>query len=322
MKKTVCILLTVLSVCSLFAIANPYTESMGLASIAMMDTDVATFVNPAQTYFYDNSHPLEISLTGSDNWGKGTFSDPKINLSAIFAAKRIAIGFSTGVVTDQKSPINYSIQKDFNLDLSVALGIKNFGVGLGVSAGSSKIRSELDALNKKKAFSFTKDAFFEEFRRLSGSEFVSVRVGADYKFKEFSIGFVLNDLFANGDSDVKSVLSRWAKGTDIGIAWQQDKFSARGRLKPLAFSAGVEALSVLSSDAQLNAGAQATLQLLRNYTISVRTGLSAPFKNVKNGYQILTVGAKISLVDCSLSFLFPYDGSKGLVAKANVTVSI
>ena len=99
MKKILCIALVLSVAFSLCAITNSYAQSMGLTSMAMTDTDVVSFVNPAQTYFYDNSHALQIGVSASDNPGHGLYSDPSVNLTAVFSAKRIALGFSSDVYT-------------------------------------------------------------------------------------------------------------------------------------------------------------------------------------------------------------------------------
>lgn len=322
MKKVLTVLIAISVAFSLCAIPNSYSESMGLASISMTDTDVLTFVNPAQTFFYDNSHAFEIGISGSDNLGKGLYSDPEFDLVGVFAARRIAVGFSTAITTDQSSPLHYSIQKDFNLDISAALGTDNFAIGAGVTVGSSKIRSEIETLSKNKGFNLTKDAFFEEFRRLSDSQFVSIRAGLDYRYKNFSFGFVLNDIVTNSEANMKELLKQWGKGMNAGISWQSDKFSDRGRVKPLVFSAGVEGISILSSDASLNVGLDATLQLMRDYTVSVRTGFNTQFNDFSKASQVVSVGARINIVDCSVSVILPYEKTDDLFVKANVTVLI
>lgn len=322
MKKLLTILLSVFICFSVFAVENQYASSMSLRSIAMTDTDEASFVNPAQAYFYDDTNSLRIGVSASDNWAKGFYSEPAFDFSAIFVARQISIGFSSDITSIPVEKEQYSVYKDFSLDVNIATGYKFFGAGLGVTLGSSRVRSELDIPKNRRFFELSKNTFFEQYRRVGGSEFASVKAGIQFDLREVSFGMVLNDLYTNEDNGIEDAVSHWGRGLDFGVFWQEEKFAERGRLKPLVFSAGAEVNSLFSNEGTYAIGAEATVQLASDYTLSIRTGFSAPFKDVSQGRQVITVGAKVRFVDAFLSIIFPYGIKDEFTFKAGASFRI
>lgn len=319
MKKLICLLTVFISFLPLFALENPYAQSMGLTSLAMTDSEIASFVNPAQTYFFDNSHSFEFTLRSSDNWGKGMLSNPGFDINGVFAAKRISVGFSSRLNSVPIAANTYNITNESELDVTAAYGFKFFSAGVGVTAGSTKVRKNLDIRHDRRLFDLIKNSFFEEFNRIKDSEYITVRAGVQFKFKQLSIGAVVNNLVDGSESNAPA----WGERVNLGFFWQQDKFAERGQLKPFVLSAGVEFLKMASSKCELRAGFDATIQLVRDYTISVRAGLAAPIAHFSKGNQIISVGAKLKMIDCSFSLIFPYEkNNKDFYARANLTVLI
>lgn len=286
MKKLVIVILIACLSVSLFALSgNVKQRAMSLIGIADCSNDANNFFNPASIYVYNQASKFAFSTS--------FFTNPDVYFSTEFINKRISLLIDIALKNSEEN-----ILRDVNLEFNAAVGYKNLGFGIGFYGGSTMYQQKT-----KNAVAY---ALFGKYKRVEESEFLNVKAGAVYKLNDFTFGITADKILTYSGIDKQLTAKNAINNISFGAYWAQQKYAKRGRLNNWVFNTGIEATNVFSNeDRAVRAGLDATLQLNKDYSISLRGG--AKYFLIDNGPLIVSagVGTRLDIVDIGACILLP-----------------
>ncbi len=307
-------------------------QAMGGAGVALADHPISFYMNPASLYFQEEglfhisgSHGDSIEpLAFKNNEPVPLLQAPLTSFGAIFSSRFLALSLDLQYSLSQRDVLSsldsagYIALNASIIQLNAAYGWRNISLGFFARGGNVLKRTNINISRDSPIIDYFKQTYFEQYRDYE-DQFFSTGAGFLITYQWISMGFVTQSLFEMDYPSNELVLDAAAvfDNLAIGIAFSTPTYSVNNELNLMALSLVMD-VSNIGNDVQrfLSFGAELNIQLLPEYTVSLRAGYREPRQDIAsiftlNGYKGLTTygfGARINqievqgLIEVPLSF--------------------
>lgn len=259
-------------------------RSMALSGIADCTSETNFYKNPAGLYLNERDNNFVLSVGYSD----------EIYVKSEFVGQRISFAIN---VDNQEKNIN-DLQRDVIFSFNAAAGFDYLGLGVGIYGGSSMEQSNVT--NR------IYQSIFGDYIRIEDSQFVNIRIGAMYRLSDFTFGLMADRVLTYQGYEEHLSVSHAFDYISGGAYWNQSKYAKRGRLNKWVFSAGVETLNIFNNNERALAyGAEATIQLANDYSVSFRGGMQTPLFNTNQVFYSAGLGIRVGQFDLGGYIVIP-----------------
>ena len=296
-------------------------EAMGSIGTAVSDDRHPTIVNPAALYFYEEDQTFVLNWQYQDsfllNSGEAFPSYPSSAFNGSFIGKMISfsIGFDFSVDNaGEGEGVNYyNIYQESEIRLNLSVGLGSFSAGIGIYGGSSKQRSTVPIHTNSAAIDFFSHTFLATYDRMLDSEFLQMNLGFMFKKSGLSIGILCDDILEIDGSKTSLSWKSFLSQAGIGIYYVSSEYGRRGSLNTFGYSGGLEISNLFTgSTRSFSAGVELSLLLAKDYSLYLRTGYHAFFKNFGFGTHTLGLGVKLNKVELYANAHFPMSVYRGI----------
>lgn len=308
-------------------------QSLGGLSSAYSSDAEDFFRNPASIFFYNEKNKFVLSTGFSDIHtftGEPLVYRPSTYLNTAFIGKRLVLAISVDntIRSDldfESGESSFDIIRSATIDIGATAGMDNFAFGVGLSAGSEMEQTQITLKQDRLLLDLMYDSLVGRYSRVEDSEFANVNFGFRYNIGQFNFGITADEVLSFRGSESELSFKHAAEKISAGIHWSQDKYYGRGRLKNWVFCAGAELKNIFDKpNRTLCTGAEVSLQLISDYSISLRTGIEARLDYMNDMKQTIGLGVRLGMFDIGIMTRFPvsfYRDEKGPLA-VNLDLSI
>lgn len=310
------VLFAILLLIPLFALgASDYgsdyrQESMGFTGASVSGNTGSNFRNPASLFFHDGSDSFTFDFGIRDTYYESKDVPfpflPGGDLRARYAGSNVSVGISLETILEDREESEnggryYDSDHVLDVDACFAVGWKYFSAGLGISASSIWSRDNLFIKDDNRIIDLFLNMVAENYTRVNGSESVNIRMGFQGNYENYTFGFLMPSVFSYFLSKIHFNMLDMLKESQVGLSYRGNRYSGRARLQSLVLDGAVEVHNIGYEERTLNAGFEVTLQIMSDYTVSLRAGYEAPFISLGEG--IVTVGLGSLLRNVNINIL-------------------
>ncbi|MBP5552435.1 MAG: hypothetical protein J6X41_03545 [Spirochaetales bacterium] len=309
MKKALAVLILSLIVLSALFAVDPRLSAMADVGIGVSGSNMQSYRNPAAVFFDEPKYTFAIRGRLSDTLGVSSMPYlPQSDVNALFVADLIAMGIDLSFRSDnfRDDTGNVDLYQHTTLNVSLGYGYRFISVGLGIFGGSSQQRLNVPM---QRIVDFPIQSIFAPYDRVVNSEYIQVDAGLMLKFGQFSAGVLLDNVL---DKDGAQTTFSWRSlfaDTGIGLYWERNEYSSRGRANQLIYSVALEANGLFNAPVRtFKAASEIKLRLVRDSSISVRGGYKALFSDMGHGEITAGIGLVIRKLEFALNAEIPVGG--------------
>ena len=328
MRKHLICLILILATAAAFAYANdPRLSAMGDAGVGYSGANMQSYPNPAAVFFNESDFTFGFRGMFSDTLGEGHLPNlPYSNLNVLFVADLITMGidvsFESVNPNEKDDGHRVDLIQHTTINVNLGAGYKFFSVGVGITGGS--LRQRLD-VPMGVVWDFPVQSVFAPFDRVFNSEFIQVDAGMMFKFGQFTVGVLLDDVLLNDGAQTTITWGSLFFGTNVGLYWSREEYSSRGKANNLLYSFAFEADIDYSReyrkfDILLKSGAELSYRLVRDSSASVRMGYKAKQDELQQGTITAGLGLGIRKLEFALNANIPLKQSEHMSVCAYMTL--
>lgn len=312
MRRLLVCLLIILAASGFAFALDPRLSAMGDVGIGVSGTDMRSFPNPAAVFFDESNFTFAINGRVSDTLGYGTLPYlPESELNVLFVADLIAMGidlmFESVNPTEKEDGHHVDLIQHTSLNVNLGAGYRFFSIGVGINGGSRQQRLDVPM---SLLWDFPIQSVFAPFDRVVNSEFIQVDVGMMFKFGQFSVGLLLDDVLDNSGSSTTLTWGSLLYETGVGLYWSRQEYSSRGKANSLIYSFALEANASYVPEPRdleilLKGGAELTYRMVRDSSMSFRFGYRAYRRSLGRGTFTAGLGISIRRLEFALNAVIP-----------------
>lgn len=327
MKRLLACLILILVASALAFAIDPRLSAMGDIGVSVSGTRMQSYPNPAAVFFDESEFTFAIRGRLSDTLGVVSVPYlPNSQLDALFVADLITMGielsFESVNPNEKEDGHHVDLIQHTSLNVNLGAGYNFFSIGVGITGGSSQQRLDvpMDLL-----WDFPVQSVFAPFDRVVNSEYIQVDAGMMFKFGQFSIGLLLDDVLDNSGAGTTLTWASLLHQSAVGVYWSRQEYSSRGKANSLIYSFAVEANGTYSDDPRaldilLKAGAELEYRMVRDSSISLRFGYRAAQKTLADGIITAGVGLSLRKLEFALNAMFPGRNADNALVSAYMTM--
>ncbi len=283
--------------------------SMGFTGASVSGNTGSYFRNPASLFFHDQEDAFTFSFGLWDTYLEANHAPfpflPGGDIRARYAGNNVSVGLVLETMLEDRNRMEdggrfYNSDHILNVDACFSIGWKYFSAGLGISAGYIWSRDNIFIKDSSRFQYLNETTTAEIYTRLNGSENVNIRAGLQANYENYTLGILFPSVFGYYGSEIHFDLLDTLKGTDLGISYKGNRYSGRARLRALVLDGAVEVHNVGNPGRTLAGGAELTLQIMADYTVSLRMGYEAPMNDLLDGTFTAGAGALLRKVNINI----------------------
>ncbi|MGP1508268.1 MAG: hypothetical protein ACTTJW_05260 [Sphaerochaeta sp.] len=312
MKKAVLSILIFTIAVSAAAAKDPRLSAMGNIGIGVSGTNMQSYPNPAAVYFDKNDFTFAIRGNLEDTAGAETLPyKPGAGLNILFVAEMITMGIDVSLYSNLREEKGHAdLYQASSLNLNFSAGYENFSAGFGISGGSVQHRLDVPMTSVS---DFIMQTLLAQYERVVNSEFIQVNAGFMFKYRQFSVGVLLDNILDKNGSDTVLMLKNMFSETGIGVYWSRDEYSSRGRMNNFVYSFAAEMNYLFDYYRRsVSAGTELKFRFVRDSSISLRLGYSAKLVDIKGGTLTAGIGLTYRKFEAAFNLEKPYGGQSRL----------
>ena len=300
---------------------------MGDIGVSVSGTKMQSYPNPAAVFFDESEFTFAIRGRLSDTLGVASVPYlPNSQLDALFVADLITMGidlsFESINPTEKEDGHHVDLIQHTSLNVNLGAGYNFFGIGVGITGGSSRQRLDVPMAL---LWDFPVQSVFAPFDRVVNSEYIQVDAGMMFKFGQFSIGLLLDDVLDNTGAGTTLTWESLLYESAVGVYWSRQEYSSRGKANNFIYSFAVEANGTYVNDPReldilLKAGAELEYRMVRDSSISLRFGYRAARTTLANGIITAGIGLSIRKLEFALNAVFPSHNADSAMVSAYMTM--
>ncbi len=284
-------------------------DSMGYTGASVSGNRASNFRNPASLFFNDGRDSFTFDFGGWDTYKEYKGAPfpflPGGDLRLRYAGNNVSVGLVLETMLEDRNEYEnggryYNSNHILTVDACFSIGWKYFSAGLGISAGSIWARDNLFIKDSNRFVDLFLNMVAENYTRLNGSESVNIRMGVQANYENYTFGFLLPSVFSYFSSEIYFDMLDMLKGSQVGLSYRGNRYSGRARLQTLVIDGAVEVHNLGFNGRTLNAGAELTLQIMSDYSVSLRGGYEAPLNDLANGLITLGLGGFLRSVNINI----------------------
>ena len=326
-KHLICLILILATAAAAAYADDPRLSAMGDAGVGYSGANMQSYPNPAAVFFNESDFTFGFRGMVSDTLGAGHVPNlPYSNLNVLFVADLITMGidvsFESVNPNEKDDGHRVDIIQHTTINVNLGAGYKFFSVGVGITGGS--LRQRLD-VPMGLLWDFPVQSVFAPFDRVFNSEFIQVDAGMMFRFGQFSVGVLLDDVLDNSGAQTTITWGSLFFGTNVGIYWSREEYSSRGKANNLLYSFAFEADIDYSKDYRefdifFKSGAELTYRLVRDSSVSLRMGYKAMQDDLQHGIITAGLGMSIRRLEFALNGNIPLKQSEHMSVCAYMTL--
>ena len=328
-----CIIAVLLIAGSAFA-SDPRLSAMGDVRIGVSGSSMQSYPNPASVYFGQSPFTFAVRGRVSDTLGVSAVPYlPNSDLNMLFVADLITMGidlsFESVNPNEKEDGHRVDLIQHTSLNVNLGAGYGFFSIGVGINGGSRRQRLDVPM---SMLWDFPVQSVFAPFDRVVNSEFIQVDVGMMFRFGQFSVGLMLDDVLDNSGASTTLTWASLLYQTGMGVYWSRQEYSSRGKANSFIYSFALDAngtiTEVYDEDNRrslkigfvFNGGAELTYRMVRDSGISLRFGYKATSRELANGVYTAGLGVSIRKLEFTLNASIPGTGEDHVSFAAYMTV--
>ena len=314
MRKKTVVLIALLLFVSLLTLgasdgSDARGDSMGFTGASVSGNRGSYFRNPASLFFHDPEDAFTFSFGIWDTYIESNHAPfpflPGGDMRARYAGNNVSVGLVLETKLEDRNRYEdggrfYNSDHVLDVDACFSIGWKYFSAGLGISAGSVWSRDNILVKDSSRFSDLLLNMIAEKYTRLNGSENANIRAGVQVNYENYTLGILFPSVFGYYSSEIHFDLLNTLKGTHLGISYKGNRYSGRARLRALVLDGAVELHNVGNPQRTLCGGAELTLQIMADYTVSLRLGYEAPMNDLPDGTVTAGAGALLRNVNINL----------------------
>ncbi len=284
-------------------------NSMGFTGASVSGNTGSYFRNPASLFFHDQEDAFTFSFGLWDTYLESNGAPfpflPGGDMRARYAGNNVSVSLVLETLLEDRNRMEdggrfYNSDHVLDVDACFSVGWKYFSAGLGISAGYIWSRDNVFVKDSNRIQDLFLNMVAENYTRLIGSENANIRAGVQANYENYTLGILFPSVFGYYGSEIHFDLLDTVKGTDLGLSYRGNRYSGRARLRALVLDGAVEVHNVGNSRRTLAGGAELTLQIMADYTVSIRMGYEAPFTDLLGGTFTAGLGALLRNVNINI----------------------
>lgn len=284
-------------------------NSMGFTGASVSGNTGSYFRNPASLFFHDQEDVFTFSFGLWDTYLESNSAPfpflPGGDMRARYAGNNVAVSFVLETLLEDRHRMEngvrfYNSDHVLDVDACFSIGWKYFSAGLGISAGYIWSRDNIFIKDSNRLQDLILNMIAENYTRLNGSENANIRAGVQANYENYTLGVLFPSVFGYYGSEIHFDMLESFRATDLGISYRGNRYSGRARLRALVLDGAVEVHNVGNSLRTLAGGAELTLQIMADYTVSLRMGYEALFTDLLDGTFTAGIGALLRNVNINI----------------------
>ena len=332
-KNLVCLILILFIAASSAYASDPRLSAMGDAGAGFSGADMQSYPNPAAVFFNESSFTFAVRGMVSDTLGSGHVPFlPYSDLNVMFVADLITMGidvsFESVNPADKDDGHHADLIQHTSLNVNLGAGYRFFSIGVGINGGSRRQRLDVPM---SRLWDFPIQSVFAPFDRVVNSEFIQVDVGMMFKFGQFSVGLMLDDVLDNSGAGTTLTWASLLSQTGVGVYWSRQEYSSRGKANSFIYSFALDANGTITEVYEgskrsldlsfvFNGGAELTYRMVRDSSMSLRFGYKAASQELAKGIFTAGIGVSIRKLEFALNASFPTSSEEHVNVAAYMTV--
>ena len=333
MRRLLACLILIL-IASGFAFASdPRLSAMGDVRIGVSGPSMQSYPNPASVFFGQSPFTFAICGRVSDTLGVSSVPYlPNSDLNGLFVADLITMGidvsFESVNPADKDDGHHADLIQHTSLNVNLGAGYRFFSIGVGINGGSRRQRLDVPM---SRLWDFPIQSVFAPFDRVVNSEFIQVDVGMMFKFGQFSVGLMLDDVLDNSGAGTTLTWASLLSQTGVGVYWSRQEYSSRGKANSFIYSFALDANGTITEVYEgskrsldlsfvFNGGAELTYRMVRDSSMSLRFGYKAASQELAKGIFTAGIGVSIRKLEFALNASFPTSSEEHVNVAAYMTV--
>ena len=333
MRRLLTCLILILFASGFAFASDPRLSAMGDVRIGVSGSSMQSYPNPASVFFGQSQFTFAIRGRVSDTLGVSAVPYlPNSDLNGLFVADLITMGielsFESVNPTEKDDGHHVDLIQHTSLNVNLAAGYGIFSIGVGINGGSSQQRLDVPM---SMLWDFPVQSVFAPFDRVVNSEFIQVDVGMMFKFGQFSVGLMLDDVLDNSGASTTMTWTSLLSQTGVGVYWSRQEYSSRGKANSFIYSFAFDANGTLTEVYEgnkrsldlsfvFNGGAELTYRMVRDSSMSLRVGYKAASRELAWGIITAGLGVSIRKLEFALNASIPTSSEEHVNVAAYMTV--
>ncbi len=264
-------------------------RGMGAVGVSLSGAHSAMFANPAALYFRGKEH--DTSFYVSTGYGDNIvpfavqtgqpcafLQKPVLGLDLSFAGRNLALTIKLDNQLENRTPgvssAMYNAYYYSLIQIDLAFGYRNFGIGAFLRGGNRSVRENIVISGNNSFLDYLTQSLFERYSAVEGSEFFNIGLGLQLNYDWVSMGVCTETLvMARGAESVVFSGNGIFSTLTCGISFRTPTYTRDNQLSMVVLESACDFYHLGDDETRaVHIGAELMFQLLPSWSVSLRTG--------------------------------------------------